>query len=57
MMACLSGTVAAKPIGRSYAKPRIRPLRHSATELSYDWVIPSTRVVVTVASMAWIAVS
>jgi hypothetical protein len=55
MIARTAATIAASPVGRSYAKMRNDPIiRRIAGSPLFDWVIPSTLVTVIVIAFAWL---
>lgn len=55
MISYLSAVIAASPVGRSYAKVRHGPIRRLVDSAFFDWLIPSTLVVVIVIAFAWVA--
>ena len=55
MISYMSAVIAASPVGRSYDKVRNGPIRRLADSAFFDWLIPSTLVVVIVIAFAWVA--
>ncbi len=55
MMAYISNTVSASPVGRAFVKLRNGPIGYFATSSFFDWVIPPTLAAIVVAAGVWIA--